>query len=333
MTARDRPTPPGDGRTPPAPFIPAPPPACPPYPRDAPLPLHSPGAARAAVPPPVPAASPGQLEDLPAPLEIGMVAIDLDGTLLNDSKRVSRRTVMALDGLPQRGIKVVIASARPPRSVRHIYKALKLDTYTINYNGALIYDPPNEVVVYHKPMDCDVVCRIIGRARGKYPDCLVSCEVLDQWYTDRDEQPYTTETGRLFRPNLIAPLEQFCNQPITKLLLLGPRVMMDDLAPLLRSEFQGVSVVRSDPELIQVMHGRASKGAALKKVAAHYGLTMDGVLAIGDAANDVAMLKAAGVAIAMDNAHPSVKAVAHWVAPSNNDHGVHAALVRYGLCD
>jgi hypothetical protein len=55
-------------------------------------------------------------------------------------------------------------------------------------------------------------------------------------------------------------------------------------------------------------------------------------MAIGDALNDVPMLQAAGVAIAMDNAHPAVKRVAHWVAPSNNDHGVHAALEKYGLC-
>ena len=75
---------------------------------------------------------------------IGVVAIDLDGTLLNDSKQVSRRTVGALVGLPERGVKVVIASARPPRSVRHIYAALKLDTWQINYNGALIWDEPTE---------------------------------------------------------------------------------------------------------------------------------------------------------------------------------------------
>ena len=48
--------------------------------------------------------------------------------------------------------------------------------------------------------------------------------------------------------------------------------------------------------------------------------------------NDVAMLQTAGVAVAVDNAHERVKQVAHWVAPSNNDHGVHAALVRFGVC-
>jgi hydroxymethylpyrimidine pyrophosphatase-like HAD family hydrolase len=90
--------------------------------------------------------------------------------------------------------------------------------------------------------------------------------------------------------------------------------------------------VRADPELIQVMDRRASKAAALRLVASHYGVPMEQVMAIGDAANDVPMLQAVGVAVAMDNAHPLVKQVADWVAPSNNDHGVHAALVRYGLC-
>jgi hydroxymethylpyrimidine pyrophosphatase-like HAD family hydrolase len=80
------------------------------------------------------------------------------------------------------------------------------------------------------------------------------------------------------------------------------------------------------------MAAGASKGEALRLVAAHYGVSMGEVMAIGDAVNDVPMLRAAGVAVAMDNAHPDVKAVADWVAPSNNDHGVHAALVRYGLC-
>jgi len=71
---------------------------------------------------------------------------------------------------------------------------------------------------------------------------------------------------------------------------------------------------------------------ALAKVAKWYGVPMEHVMAIGDAPNDVGMLQVAGVSIAMDNAHPLVKDEADWVAPSNNDHGVHAALARYGLC-
>jgi Cof subfamily protein (haloacid dehalogenase superfamily) len=263
---------------------------------------------------------------------IGLVAIDLDGTLLNDSKKVSTRTAGALKGLPDRGVKVVIASARPPRSVRHIYHALHLDTWQINYNGALIWDEPGQRAVFHQPMDCALVRKAIDHARDLFPDVLVSCEIMDRWFTDRDEQAYKTETGRLFRPNLVAPLDDFCIEPVTKLLLLGPPETIDTLKTLFRAAYPTLSVVYSDPELLQVMHHQASKAAALLRVADHYGVPMQRVMAIGDAVNDVPMLTVAGVAIAMDNAHPAVKQIAHWVAPSNNDHGVHAALVKYGLC-
>jgi hydroxymethylpyrimidine pyrophosphatase-like HAD family hydrolase len=80
------------------------------------------------------------------------------------------------------------------------------------------------------------------------------------------------------------------------------------------------------------MDKRVSKAVALRAVAKHYNVPMGQVMAIGDAPNDVGMLQLAGVGVAMANAHKVVKNVADWIAPSNNDHGVHAALVRYGLC-
>jgi 5-amino-6-(5-phospho-D-ribitylamino)uracil phosphatase len=262
---------------------------------------------------------------------VGLVAVDLDGTLLTDQKQVSKRTMRALAALPARGVKVVIASARPPRSVRHVYELLRLDTWQINYNGALIWDHPNLQVVHHQPMPPDLVNAIVQRARSVYPDCLVSCEILDKWFTDRFDQTYTTETGRMFEPDLVAPLWMFLSQPVTKLMLLGPVPMIDDLTELLREEFPQTAVVRSDPELIQITEAAVSKAAALHYVAEAYGVPMERVMAIGDAMNDVEMLQAAGIAVAVDNAHPTVKQAAHWVAPSNNDHGVHAALVRFGL--
>jgi Cof subfamily protein (haloacid dehalogenase superfamily) len=264
---------------------------------------------------------------------IRLVAIDLDGTLLNSEKLVSDQTVEALHCLP-RGVRVVIASARPPRSVRHIYQMLRLDTWQINYNGALIWDEPNCRPVFHRPMGAELVRRMVDRARDMFDEVLVSCEIMDRWFTDRADQTYTTETGRLFKPDLIAPLDEFCNQPVTKLMFLCEPRVIDRLEPLMIEEFrEHVAVVRTDDELIQVMDKRVSKAVALKKVAEHYGVPPEQVMAIGDAPNDVGMLQLAGVAVAMDNASKVVKKVADWVAPSNDDHGVHAALRRYGLCD
>jgi Cof subfamily protein (haloacid dehalogenase superfamily) len=228
-----------------------------------------------------------------------------------------------------RGDRVGAAAAeRAPRLHR-----TGLDTWQINYNGALVWDEP-------KPRPCTtarwkarVVRQIIDAVRDRYEEVLVGCEILDRWCTDRFDQTYTTETGRLFKPDLVAPLEEFLNQPVTKLMFLADRSRSRARPRADRPRRYDVSIVRSDPQLIQIMDAGSSKGAALRRVAKHYGVPMEQVMALGDAVNDVPMLEAAGVAVAMDNAHPDVKAVADWVAPSNNDHGVHAALVKYGLCE
>jgi hypothetical protein len=263
-----------------------------------------------------------------------LVAIDLDGTLLNDRKEVTDETAGSLAAAVARGVKIVIASARPPRSVRAIYQKLRLDTWQINYNGAMIWDEPADAVVGHTPMDCELVRRIIEVARTLHPAVLVTCEVTDRAHTDRDDQTYTTETGRLFPPEVIAPLSVFCNQPITKLMLLAHPREIPRLVDAIQQGFDGqIALVSTDPNLIQIVHPAASKGAALATVAAHYGIAMAEVMAIGDAANDVPMLEAAGISVATDNASEVVKNVADWVAPTNNDHGVCAALRRYGVCD
>jgi len=265
------------------------------------------------------------------PSNIQLVAVDLDGTLLDSNKQVSDATAAALACLPAQSVRLVIASARPPRSVRPIYSALKLNTWQINYNGALIWDEPSQTVLYHAPMKPELVLSVIERARDMFEEVAVSCEILDRWYTDAVQQMYMTETGRLFRPDVVAPIEEFCREPVTKLMLMGEPPMISRLEQLLLQEYPNANIV-CEPELLQVMSPKADKALALRRVAAHYGVAMENVMAIGDAANDIAMLKSVGVGIAMDNAHPLVKRAAKWVAPSNNDHGVLAALRKYGLC-
>ena len=137
--------------------------------------------------------------DVPSHGPIRLVAIDLDGTVLDDSKQVSRQTFEGLACAAESGARIVIASARPPRTVRHIYRMLKLETWQINYNGALIWDEPAGRVVRHYPIAPQTARRVIEHARRLFPDVLVSCEIQDRWLTDRPDHSHTTETGEVIQ--------------------------------------------------------------------------------------------------------------------------------------
>ncbi|MGF1632348.1 MAG: Cof-type HAD-IIB family hydrolase [Phycisphaerae bacterium] len=267
------------------------------------------------------------------PERIRLVAVDLDGTLLCSKKQITRRTGRAISAARERGVRVVIASARPPRSVRHIHKALGLDEWQINYNGALVWDEPANRAILHRPLRGRLTQEMITLARDQFEEVIVACEILDQWWTDRHDRSHTTETGKLFSPDHVVPVEAICRQDVTKLMLLGEPPVLHRIEPMIVQAFgQRVSVVHTDRDLLQIMDNRASKGTALRKVATHYGVPMEQTVVIGDAMNDLPMLAVAGYAIAMGNAHPAVQAAADWVAPDNDQEGVLAALQHCGLC-
>ncbi|MFN4241951.1 MAG: Cof-type HAD-IIB family hydrolase [Tepidisphaerales bacterium] len=274
----------------------------------------------------------GTASTAPAGRDIRLVAVDLDGTLLDPQKRVDDETAAAIRQLAEGGFPVVIASARPPRSVRPTYQQLGLRTLQINYNGALIWDESRRAAVLHRPMKAELVRRIVAACRDLFEEVQVSCEILDRWYTDRYDPAHTTETGRMFQPDVISPLERFAHLDVTKLMLLGEPWMMLRLENLIAAAFEDeVTVVRTDDDLLQVMDKRVSKARAVQQVARHYGVEMSQVLAIGDAPNDYGMVATAGVGVAMGNAHALVKEVADFIAPPNDRQGVLVALRHFGL--
>jgi 5-amino-6-(5-phospho-D-ribitylamino)uracil phosphatase len=265
--------------------------------------------------------------------DIRMVALDLDGTLLDSAKQIDDETVAALRALCDRGVHVLLASARPPRGMRHVYQQLCLRTWQINYNGALIWDEVQRRPVFHRPMRPQVVKGMIEIARDQFEEIGVHVEILDKWFTDRPLVHHVTETGKLFQPDGIVCVDEFCTAPVTKLMLMGEPHMLMKLEPLLLLDYAAdVTIVSTDAHLMQVMDSRVSKAVALKKVAGHHGVKREQILAVGDAPNDVGMLQYAGVGVAMENAHPVVKDVADWIAPANDSKGVLAALRRYCGC-
>jgi Cof subfamily protein (haloacid dehalogenase superfamily) len=261
-------------------------------------------------------------------MKIHLVAIDLDGTLLNSAKQVTGTTAAILrDARKTHGLRVVLASARPPRSTLPFYRQLDLDTPMINYNGALVYDPLSRNVLLHRPVPLDVARALTASARKHYPPVLVSAEILDRWFTDRVDAAYLTETARSHPPDVVGPLNAWLDRPVTKLLFLGEPLGLKKIVTAFHKEFtHQVEMVQTEAFLLQIMHATVSKEQALRGVAAEMGVDRSQVMAIGDNVNDVGMLRWAGVGVAMSNAAPEALRAADYVAPSNDADGAAKAI-------
>lgn len=264
---------------------------------------------------------------------VDLVAIDIDGTLLTGGKQLRPPVAEAIRRCGEIGIRVVLASARPPRSVRQIYEVLALDTLTVHYNGALIHDPQRGRNFAHHPLEPGLVRRVVRAARKLDADCHVHIEILDRWYTDREPHAvWTTVTGKSFSPDFIGPLDAFLSVPVTKLMLLAPPRRLPRIVEMIRRRFAGmVNVAVCEEHLVQLMCPAIDKAKAVQAVAEHYGIDRRRTMAIGDAPNDRPMLDWAEIGVAVENAHPQIAAMADHTVGSNDDDGVAEALHRFAL--
>ena len=254
---------------------------------------------------------------------------------MRSDKKLVMYDAVAVKEAVRRGVKVVLATARPPRSSRPIHKRLGLDTPMVNYNGALIHDVARNEHTFHQPLCSQTAREVIELARSIEPSVVVSIEVLDKWYTDHDDPAFQTATARRFKPDYVGPLDVPLAQAVTKLMLL---FHADRLAPVrehIHLAFaERAAFPQSDATIIQVVHAEVDKAAALARIAAGYGIDASRVCAIGDAPNDAGMLRWAGLGCAEASAFGSARDAADVVLEHTNDErAVGQAIERYVLED
>lgn len=261
-------------------------------------------------------------------MKFKLIAIDLDGTLLDSTKNVSQETVAVVREVLGGGGHVVLSSARPPRTTVPFYDQLGLNSPMVNYNGAFVWSPATGDVLLHHPVSCNDARIVTAWARQRYPGIRVSGEIRDKWYTDFYDGTYQTETAKLYQPDLVAPIEKWLTGSVTKLLLLGKSDWLDDVQQFIARELAGrVRALRAESKLLQIMSRLASKLGALKLVAKRLGVPRREVMAIGDNLNDVGMLEWAGVGVSMANGALECLRVADHVTDHNDDNGV-ANVIR-----
>ena len=270
-------------------------------------------------------------------LKYALIAFDLDGTLVDDDKKLSPATYAAIMEIQKKGMTVAIASGRPTFGCSFLAKELALDKYggyILSYNGGKITSVRDGQVLSRNTMSLDLVRALFEYIKGmegitmlSYLNTAIVTNEAGNRYVETEsrvdhEMPIRVEGD--FPYNLT-------REPF-KVGIVGDR---DRLAPLkvsLAEEFRDrLTFLTSAENFIEVVPFGVDKGAALEFLLADVGLPKEKVIAVGDNYNDLRMIQLAGLGVAMANSTEAVKRVADYVTLSNNEDGIRHLINKHIL--
>lgn len=275
--------------------------------------------------------------------DIRIIALDLDGTLLDSRKNLSDRNRDALAKAAEKGALIVPTTGRFFGMMPPAIRDLPFVRYAITINGAQVYDRETDTAIVRDEIPLATALAIM-EVLDRY-DVIYDCYRANWgWMTaalQAKAEGYATDAHYLkmvreFRkpvPELKAHLRATAaDGDVQKVMLfsrLGDDVCLKDITAEMNARFPEIKVTSSTGNNIELNISTAHKGNALKRFAEHLGLTLGNCMAFGDGMNDLTMVEAAGLGVAMDNAVPDVKRVADYVTSSNDEDGVAAALDRF----
>lgn len=264
-------------------------------------------------------------------MPIKLIASDLDGTLVADLHTIAPRTQSALKAAQKKGVHVTIATGREYPVTEKFIKMLGLTTPTICFQGALIYNPVTQQTLAGDSLPVPLAHQLITLARRDNLSLYFYLE--NTAYTENPTPHSEVIFAGIGTPLVqVGDLKKAITRPPVKGIIVHPAPETEAVIATLRTELNGqVSVFRSLDMLIEVTSQQVSKGNALAKLAAHLGIDQSEVMAIGDQDNDIAMIKWAGLGVAMGNASIGAKAAADFIAPPISEDGAAWAIEHFVL--
>lgn len=262
---------------------------------------------------------------------------DLDGTLLKDDKSISETNRIAIQSMIENGHYFAICTGRPVASGRIVAKELGLTIpgcYMVCFNGSVIYDCAADRVIEEYSMEFDDVITLFEKAKmaGIHIHTYNDTDILALAHT-KELDYYRLRSNMNYKiiPNLIDGVSK--NPQKCLLVSLDDRYKLEkfqnDNAPW--TEKSMTSFFSCEQYLEYVPKG-VDKGFGMRRLTSFLGLAQEDVIAIGDERNDISMLQAAHVGIAMSNSHPDVFSYADVVTEADNNHdGVAEAIYKYIL--
>ena len=267
---------------------------------------------------------------------IKLVAIDIDGTLLNDQHEVTDEVKTALHAAKEKGVKVVLCTGRPIGGVKQYLEALNLTQdgdYVIAYNGALVQNAHTKEVVSELTLEYKDLQTVyeISKELGSPMHYFDSANLYSP---NRRISEYTVLESYL----TTVPLSYMSVEEAPKDIVIPKMMFIDEpkkldeiIAQIPEKMKEEYMLVKSAPFFLEILNPNVSKGNAVKLLSETLGIKQEEVMAIGDNGNDVTMVSYAGCGVAMENAIPELKDVADHITASNNDHGVAKAIDQFIL--
>lgn len=268
-------------------------------------------------------------EDPPGMGEYKMIAVDMDGTLLDNQKQISKETVRAVRKLMQTEILFVISTGRPFQGVEKYKDLLDLRGPVIAYNGALIVDAGTSERLYEQGLSAKDAKKIFEL--GLCYDITMGIWARNRLYGNKlDERMRAYQMISGVEPVRIDAFEGLPAKDVTKIVWCGDPGCLKKITEELSGDlFAEVTCCLSQPSILEFFSSRVSKALAMQKIGERYGIRREEMLAVGDGLNDVEMLQYAGLGIAMDNAPDEVKKYAGWITASNEEEGVLRVLRHF----
>jgi Cof subfamily protein (haloacid dehalogenase superfamily) len=264
-----------------------------------------------------------------------MLAIDLDDTLLRSDLTISFRTRNAIRRAEAAGVVVVLASGRIPSAMERFSRLLGLHKrpgYLICNNGTIIQESHTGSLVFEAklPSQAALIAYDLASAEG-FPVQLYEDDIMyisrSNEFADYDQK--VTGLRQVVVENFRDMVANGCH----KLLIPGDPMILQPLEKILETYIGAdVTIFTSKPYFLEILPPKVDKGFALSKVAETLGIAREEVLAIGDSMNDEAMIRWAGIGVAMLNGDERIKDAAKLVTgKSNDDDGVAETIERYIL--
>ena len=271
----------------------------------------------------------------------GIIALDLDGTLLNSGKELSETNKDTLAQAADAGWAIVPTTGRFYAAIPHIIRELPFIRYAITVNGAEVADVTNREVIYKAEIPYMQAVDIMSFF-DNYPliyDCYQAGEAFMtadmKLHIDEmtDDFHYRKMLKELRKP--VDELKSFLNnkrQDIqkTQFVTYDPNVQKE-LIKILPQKFENIVISVTAKNNAEINNAHANKGEALWALADYLGVSRENTISFGDANNDMAMIKAAGIGVAMANACDEIKAAADFITLTNDEDGVAYGIKKFCL--